>query len=520
MRCRAVTAVAILLFMTTGEVETGGAGEQPRDPELWKLTLAAVRGAASAVDEHLDRGGWCPRVRLAVVRAFDSGWPNISPPQLFPLDTAPVDHSALFGSKRDQLKPIAFTDVEEFTALIAFVRDRDDLRARLSMEMRTGHDDLVDRMIDLEVTDLPLSLLDRAHATGITTDDELLRPYLERERAWFLDPLPVEYVIPLALTALDLDEPLVIDARTRIEPLDEATQAARATSALSTSSVPETVVGAATHAIVLSGHQLPNPGPTQRKFTRDAELLPLADADLVCEALRVLTHVDVGYAQVLRRPLGWADRWEHDLPPLTQTMTLRRYPDKFDDYGWLEKPNPIARETLNRLPCIVGTLRTAPPNVRLAARRLSLAALREADDDRTVDACIGLEALLGEGRDELSHRLALRAATALATRPDSPADAQTVYDVMKKVYQHRSAVVHGTPADKSRIIRLGERTHSAANAAVMLLRELLTDALSRPESWTAKTLDLTLLSALSPSPASVDATSGDTASEFDATTKK
>ncbi|MQA28009.1 MAG: hypothetical protein GEU94_21730, partial [Micromonosporaceae bacterium] len=157
-----------------------------------------------------------------------------------------MDHSALFGPKRDQLKPIAFTDVEELTALLAYVRGREDLRARLSPDAKPGRDDLVDRMIEFEATDLPLSILDRARATGTNTDGELLRLYLERERAWLLDPLPVDYVIPLALTALDLDEPLIIDKTTKIEPLDEATQAARAPSPPTISSVPETVVGAAT----------------------------------------------------------------------------------------------------------------------------------------------------------------------------------------------------------------------------------------------------------------------------------
>lgn len=99
-------------------------------------------------------------------------------------------------------------------------------------------------------------------------------------------------------------------------------------------------------------------------------------------------------------------------------------------------------------------LRSAKPNIRLATRRLSLAALRNADDDRTVDACIGLEALLGEGRDELSHRLALRAATALGTRSSNPFNAQATYDLMKKVYVHRSAVVHGTSGEKSKIITM------------------------------------------------------------------
>jgi hypothetical protein len=482
--------------------DPNGTIDQPRDPELWRLTLAAIHDAGAAADAYLESGGWRPRVHQPTIRTFDSGWPNISHPQVFPPETAATDHSALFAQHREPLKPIAFADVEALAALLNYVRTREDLLPRLSPENGTGRDELVDRIVDIEVTNLPLSILGRARAIGASTDDELLRLYLERERAWLQDPLPVEYVIPLALTALDLDEPLVIDAATRIEPLDTATQAARAPESFSIGSVPETVVGAATHAIVLSRHQLPNPGPTRRLFAHDPEP-PLSSADLVCEGLRVLTNADIGYAQVLRRPIGWADRWVHDLPPLEKIATLRRYPDKFDNYAWLRTPAQIPRERLDLLPDIVTKLRTVKSNVRLASRRLSIAVLRDTDD-RTVDACIGIEALLGEGKDELSHRISLRAATALATRPVDPLNARTIYQATKKVYSHRSAVVHGTSGDRSRTITLGEQSFSAVTIGVFLLRELLTDVLTRPEGWTAETLDSTLLETLGPPPVAGD----------------
>lgn len=463
--------------------------------ELWELTRAAVHAAGEAADAHLASNGWRPRVAVASVGVFDSGWPNITSARLFPRDDAPIDFSALFGPKRDQLKPIAYSDVPELTALIAYARDRDDLRLRLTMTSASGRDDLERRMFEYEVADLPLSLLDRARATGASSDDELLALYRERERAWLLDPLPVQYVIPFALTAFDLDDTLVISDTAWIEALDERTQAARALSPFSQGSVPDAVVGAATHALVLSGHQLPNPGPATRVFGREVERLPLDDADLVCEALRILTRVPVGFAQILRRPLGWADRWTYDLPPLETVETLRRYPDGFDNYGWLRAAKSIPADALARLPTVVSSLRTAPARTRLAARRLSTATLRADDDDRTVDACIGLEALLGEGRDELSHRMALRAATALATR-DKGADPQVIYSLVKKVYAHRSAVVHGTEGGKSRRIPFDGATYDADGIAVFPLRELLLDVLTRPGGWTPDSLDADLLNSL------------------------
>jgi hypothetical protein len=427
---------------------------------------------------------------------FDSGWPHLTTPA-FAADEAPVEYSALIGSKRGQLTPIAYDDVAEIAALLEYVRDNEELRVRLVPRRDAVPGERLESLVDYEAAELPLSLLDRSRATGKVGDEELLALYLERERAWLLDPLPFEYVVPLALTALDLDEPLVIDANLRLEPLDDRSQAARATStSLTLSNVPGTVVGAATHAIVLGGRQLANPGPGPRHFGSADDALDLSDADLVCEALRIVTHVDVGYAQVLRRPLGWADDWKFDLPHLTQITTVRRYPDHFDNYGWLRRPNPIPRQALDLLRTVVQALRAAKPNVRLASRRLSLAALRDVDDDRTVDACIGLEALLGEGRDELRHRISLRAATALATRQHEPANPEAIYTAMKKVYDHRSAVVHGVSGDRSRTITLGEETWTADVVAIILLREILSDALIRLGGWTAQSLDAALLEAL------------------------
>jgi hypothetical protein len=45
-------------------------------------------------------------------------------------------------------------------------------------------------------------------------------------------------------------------------------------------------------------------------------------------------------------------------------------------------------------------------------------------------------------------------------------------------------------------LEIYRRSLAAADVAVILLRELLTDALSRPGGWTAKTLDSSLLAAL------------------------
>ncbi len=238
----------------------------PLDDGLWQMTLAAVHAVGDAADAHLAGGGWRPRLTLPSIGAFDSGWPNLHRDGLFPPDSAPTDFARLFGAVRDALVPFAYGDIPQLQELTDYVRAREDLRSRATVPTTTGNRELEDRMLQFEVVDLALSILSRARATGDASEPALLPIYLQRERAWLLDPLPVEYLFPFALTAFELDDTLVIDSTTRLERLDDATQAARAPSASSIGAVPDTVIGAATHALVLSGRTLANPGPGPRLF--------------------------------------------------------------------------------------------------------------------------------------------------------------------------------------------------------------------------------------------------------------
>jgi hypothetical protein len=87
--------------------------------------------------------------------------------------------------------------------------------------------------------------------------------------------------------------------------------------------------------------------------------------------------------------------------------------------------------------------------------------------------------------------MGLRAATALAGRMD----AAFAYDVLKKVYNHRSKIVHGTEPKNSTITLKGE-AWSAWAVAVLLLRSLLQSHLGEDEPWTVTDLDQRLFKSL------------------------
>jgi hypothetical protein len=153
------------------------------------------------------------------VGQYDSGWPRLTRTIGVP-ENGPPRRSSLFGTTTDILRPFAYDDLPELVAFIDYVKQRPDLLARLDLGLPGKHRDW---LVTYEAVQFPLTLLDRMHAVNAHDDDSLLALYLQREAAWLSHRLPVEHVFPLALTALDLDEPLELNEVTRLEPLDVGT---------------------------------------------------------------------------------------------------------------------------------------------------------------------------------------------------------------------------------------------------------------------------------------------------------
>jgi hypothetical protein len=232
-----------------------------------------------------------------------------------------------------------------------------------------------------------------------------------------------------------------------------------------------------------------NLGGPFRRFDQIEDYLPSVDRFLQC--LHIETGRDTGYAQIFVRPKGWADGWIHDLPPVEKVKTEHRYPETFDRGGWNNPHIAVDVSTFEVIVKLYSALEKAPANVHLAARR-SMRAIMQSDIE-TLDASIGLEALLlgNNDRDEITHRMAQRAAAALA--PEYLPDA--IYRIVKKIYEHRSAIVHGRSKLNETIV-VGEFTSTASGAARLLLQLLLKNLLANDVPWTPSDLDDRILRGL------------------------
>jgi len=247
--------------------------------------------------------------------------------------------------------------------------------------------------------------------------------------------------------------------------------------------------------------KIDNSSLANRLWRGSAPKLPFGELDLAIECLRVVTQARTGYAQVFLRPVGWADRWTHALPPVVDVGVFHRYPASFDNYGWLKKTTLVSADQLAALPEDVRSARKAGTTkagkaTRLALRRLSLAGLRDDDDDTLVDACIGIEALLSSDSTEVNHKIATRGAAALVTRSAEPLDPQKAFVMLKAVYGRRSDLVHGSGKENKAVFDLGGRKIPTSTLAVFLLRKLLLSQLTSDPAWSIQDLDDELLLSL------------------------
>ena len=90
---------------------------------------------------------------------------------------------------------------------------------------------------------------------------------------------------------------------------------------------------------------------------------------------------------------------------------------------------------------------TRRKHITLALQRLDSLSDRRRDEDKIIDLLIAAEALFLDGGDqgELTHRLSMRAGFFLSSQPETR---KKISQHMRKAYQIRSAIVHGSTSSK------------------------------------------------------------------------
>ena len=189
-------------------------------------------------------------------------------------------------------------------------------------------------------------------------------------------------------------------------------------------------------------------------------------------SLRMLKLEDVGTMGFVR------------FPTLTGTIGAGFSPLEDFDLPWSRmsrhrEPYVLDRETLRRFRRVYKRLIASygenGNELGLLLRQFNRSCQREHDEDRVLDYVICLEsALLSGVNNELSYRLALRAARLLR----SGRDPKKVFEYMQCLYNVRSRIVHGNQSTSSaamekETMKMGVRAGEFMQEIDLLMRELL-----------------------------------------------
>jgi hypothetical protein len=253
----------------------------------------------------------------------------------------------------------------------------------------------------------------------------------------------------------------------------------------------------ATHALFISNGILENHNDMVRgQATWRPEHYPVEMIDTFFAVLRISTGHATGYAQLLTLPVGWASAYSAYLPEL-HGPSIKNYPPAFEHHGELDEVPTIGSSDADKIAQACRDLELAlgtkqGPKLRVAMHRLNLSAMRASNEDGIIDAMIALEALLSDGTQEMTHKVAMRLAGLY--KLVNPSRTEQVFKEVKRIYGFRSKIVHGVSnLDTSfQLDREGEKV-AAVDAAAEHLRTAFAVVIKNPGLLDPTKIDSLLL---------------------------
>jgi hypothetical protein len=470
---------------------------QPLDSTLFELFAATIQTGLEYVRRadlgktHIGTHGKWPGIEWR-----ENGLPYITSSG----SEGPKDYSeAVRGSVYSMLMALGLSDPApdfrteaSFLALLRYAETHPRLRSHLMFEESTFGDtrllgivgDVLDRYIHINKT----IELDR---------EKLLLVYLPIEKYLFDEILPSIAVVPILFLKFDVDR-FQVSESAWVERLSDDLHLARGWRGPWGDWHDSAVESGATHALFMSDCYVENPNwVAMGQLRMQPESYPIETVDSFMAALRISTGCATGYAQILNLPVGWASGYTADLTPLYDGPAIRNYPPAFEHRAWSDEVPTVSSSDVQAIKTSFEDLCKAlgtkhGQRIRLAMHRLNLSALRTTEEDGVIDAMIAMEALLSDGTQEMTHKVAMRLA-GLYKLVDS-SRCERVFREMKHVYNYRSKIVHGsTDVDKYRELKRDGETVATVDAAVYHLRIAISVLTKNPDLLDPGRIDSFLL---------------------------
>jgi hypothetical protein len=449
--------------------------------EYQRLSLKAMREGLTAISQAKESGKYIGTYFEFPTLSFNkNGFPNLSSP----FGSGPVDYRGCFTSYTNTKPLINESELQSFNELVEFVRSHEALRRRFTISANPEELSKANLEIDkiLIISGIKDSIERHIHTYhSFSYSEDLAAAALAPTIAYVFDShLRIDISIPILFLKFDFDR-FQLAADISVERIPDLQHKARFKINSYNVSAHKQVINSATHALVLKGWSVPNSAHMWNFDTLSkARAYPIEEIDQFFAALRINSPVHTGYAQVYAIAGGWAASCTADLPHL-EGVTMRAYPSWFEDYYWNADDFPLISDSVfSGVKATFNQIQSTKENaIKLALKRLNRCLVRDDEEDAVLDATIALEALLSDGNQEMTHKLALRVGALLKLEENPMSQPAQAFSDVKKIYSYRSEIVHGSKnPERKRIIKITEERSVPAHSLLidylkMTLRVLL-----------------------------------------------
>lgn len=410
----------------------------------------------------------------------------------FPKDR--IQYGAIFDDYRDDYLNITVFD--EYTILLEYINNNPELKKIMIEENKT--DSLKYRIKNMTSGIVERYLYSINATQNIPEDlEDKLKPLVAEKLLRYIDTeLKIDIYVPVCLTTFE-DEIIKLSDQVEIIRISDDIQKSRQQVCSYETSNEDWLAACATHMIVLHGYYLKND-----KFmsitttTRNYRTYPLHVIDNIMAVIRIVTGYTIGYEQILTRPLNWIDGFCADLTPLYGAKSHFVNAKEIEKMWMLLSVNKISSEQAMEIQKLFACVLSCEEdkkkgNLSFALKRLNRCMLREENDDMAIDATIGLEALLSGGtKGEITYTISNRIPVVFKHEHNDTYTPKICRAIMKKIYNYRSNVVHGSVIkDKDKYYEINGTKVEIEKIAVDFLRYTLLFALHNSEYLDAKKYD-------------------------------
>ncbi len=383
---------------------------------------------------------------------------------------------------------IKLTEIKEIDNIKEWINSEKDI-----LKCFTKNETLSDYVVRAIIRDVVERYLFMTNASEIIPDDieELIRPYLIEKLRFYLDDyLPFDICIPICLTTFEKE--IELDENVKIIKISDDLQIARQVACQYEVFKEDWVAACATHMIIIEGYRYPKESDnTFNSIMEDYRCYPIDRINEIMGIIRVATGFDIGYESIFCIPNNWVYDTVADLVPVYGAKAHFVNP-KYFTKDWMSLPiSFITKEQCDEIANLYSDYKNNADKLRFSLERLNRCLLRDAIDDMTTDACIGLESLLsGNAHTEINNAISSRIPFVLAAEKVEKYPVTKGRKYMKAIYNLRSRIVHGGNLKEKDLYQIEEKGKiHVPDMAVDFLRITLLFMIKNPNYLNVEEID-------------------------------